>query len=332
MKANYIYIVLFLMNSNFLSAQSIADKKIDPVTYTSFKPGERWYDDKGEIINAHGGGILYSGNTYYWFGEKRGIRASEGVNVYSSKDLYNWKYEGLALAQSDDTLSDIRKGCVMERPKVIYNNRTKKYVMWFHLELKGKGYSAARAGVAVSDKVTGPYQFVSSFRPNGNMSRDMTLFVDDDNTAYHVYSSRENYDLRIAKLTDDYLSPTTLDTMLFSKHREAPALLKYQNKYYLVTSGCTGWAPNKAALHVSNSLWGPWQHVQNNPMSGPNADSTFGSQSTYIQPVMGKKDRFVFMADKWNPKDLKDSRYVWLPIQLKNDELVVEWSNEWKIN
>jgi beta-galactosidase len=297
-----------------------------------FHPGEIWRDIHGDTINAHGGGILYSNNTYYWFGEKRGRHASEGVNVYSSKDLYKWRYEGLALTQADDTLSDIRKGCVMERPKVIYNKRTKKFVMWFHLELRGRGYGAARAAVAVSDKVTGPYQFVSSFRPNGNMSRDMTLFVDEDGAAYEIYSSRENYDLRMTRLTDDYLAVTTQDTMLFSKHREAPALFKYQNKYYLITSGCTGWAPNKADLHMAASIWGPWEPIEGNPMTGPHADSTFGSQSTYIQPVNNAKGRFIFMADKWNPKDLTDSRYIWLPVQFKNNVVTVEWLNEWSLD
>jgi beta-galactosidase len=299
---------------------------------TTFLPGEIWRDTNGDTINAHGGGILYANNLYYWFGEKRNRHASEGVSVYSSKDLSAWKYEGLALAQSDDTLSDIRKGCVMERPKVIYNKVTKKYVMWFHLELKGKGYGAARAAVAVGDKITGPYTFVSSFRPNGNMSRDMTLFTDDDGKAYEIYSSRENYDLRITELTNDWLAATTKDTLLFSKHREAPALFKYQNKYYLITSGCTGWAPNKADLHVAVSPWGPWQEIGGNPMEGANADSTFGSQSAYIQPVMNKKGHFIFMADKWNPKDLRDSRYVWLPVQLKNNELKIEWLPSWSLD
>src|SRR5690606_22853195 len=115
----------------------------------------------------------------------------------SSTDLYNWKFEALALSPDENNAeSDIARGCVMERPKVIYNEKTKKYVMWFHLELKGQGYNAARAGVAISDNVTGPYRFISSFRPNGNMSRDMALFKDDDGEAYHIYSSRENYDLR----------------------------------------------------------------------------------------------------------------------------------------
>lgn len=296
-----------------------------------FKPGELWHDTGGELINAHGGGILYANDRYYWFGEKRGRRASEGVNVYSSRDLYNWKYEGLAFTPEPDTTSDIARGCVMERPKVIYNKKTKKYVMWFHLELRGKGYSAARAAVAVSDKVTGPYKFVHSFRPNGNMSRDMTLFVDKDGKAYHIYSSRENYDLRISRLTDDFLSATTEDKMLFSNHREAPALFFHDNRYFMITSACTGWKPNKAVLHTAESLWGPWTPMPDNPMIGQGADTTFGGQSTFILPVAGKKDAFIFLADRWNPRDLKDSRYLWLPIRFRNDMPYVEWENEWKL-
>ena len=297
----------------------------------SFKPGEIWNDTEGNVINAHGGGLLFKNNTYYWYGEARGKTASQGVNVYSSKDLYHWKFEALALSAATDTLSDIRMGCVMERPKVIYNKKTKKYVMWFHLELKGKGYSAARAGVAISDRLTGPFTFLKSFRPNGNMSRDMNLFVDEDGTAYHIYSSRENYDMRIAQLTDDYLSVTTKDSMLFSEHREAPALFKYQGNYYLITSGCTGWAPNKASLHIAKTLFGPWKLV-GDPMTGPDAEHTFGGQSTYVQPIAGKKNAFLFMAERWNPKNLKDSRYLWLPVQFKNDVPFVNWMNEWNKN
>jgi beta-glucanase (GH16 family) len=327
-----IFHVWLLIAGTSCLAQTQKHKQVSD-RYAAFNPGQPWYDNRGEVINAHGGGLLYSGNTYYWFGERRGKQGTSGVNVYSSQDLYNWKYEGLALStDSTNANSDIVPGCVMERPKVIYNARTRKYVMWFHLEMKGKGYSAARAGVAVSDKVTGPYKFVNSFRPNGNMSRDMTLYVDDDGSAWHMYSSRENYDLRIARLTDDYLQPTTEDKMLFSAHREAPALFKYEGKYYLITSGCTGWAPNKATVHTADSLTGPWTLMNHNPMLGPGADTTFGAQSTYIQPIAGKKDAFLFMADKWNPRDLRDSRYLWLPLHIRNGQPVVEWMHNWDLN
>ena len=297
----------------------------------SFKPGEIWKDQSGDVINAHGGGVLYQNGTYYWYGEKRGGTTSQGVNVYSSNDLYNWKFEGLALAPSVDTTSDIAWGCIMERPKVIYHAQLKKYVMWFHLELKGQGYAAARAAVAISDSPVGPFQFVHSFRPNNNMSRDMGLFVDTDGKAYHIYSSDENYALRMVQLTDDYLHVTAKDSLLFRNHREAPALFKHRDKYYLITSGCTGWDPNRAELHVATSLFGPWKSL-GDPMLGPHSASTFGGQSTYVLPIAGKKDSFIFMADRWNPKDLMDSRYIWLPIDLESGKVQINWKDGWDLN
>ncbi|HEY4154056.1 MAG TPA: family 43 glycosylhydrolase, partial [Puia sp.] len=184
----FLSLVLSLETGQAQPGPDGQQNQIRPPAYSKFVPGQRWYDSNGELINAHGGGILYIHKKYYWFGEKRGKRGSGGINLYSSNDLYNWKYEGLVLAPDEaDTTSDISKGCSMERPKVIYNKKTGRYVLWFHLELRGKGYSAARAGVAVSDKIAGPYKFIGSSRPNGNMSRDMTLFKDDDGSAYIIY-------------------------------------------------------------------------------------------------------------------------------------------------
>ena len=141
---------------------------------TSFKPGTIWPDNNGININAHDGGILNFNGDYYWFGEHKtegrtGNNTLIGVHCYSSKDLYNWKDEGIALKVSDDTTSLITIGCVIERPKVIYNKKTRKFVMWFHHELKGKGYDATMTGVAVSDKATGPYSWLKSVNPNAGL-------------------------------------------------------------------------------------------------------------------------------------------------------------------
>ncbi len=73
----------------------------------AFTPGELWPDNNGVHINAHGGGILHDGDTYYWFGEHKtegtaGNNALVGVHCYSSKDLYNWKDEGVALSVVTD--------------------------------------------------------------------------------------------------------------------------------------------------------------------------------------------------------------------------------------
>ena len=82
------------------------------------------------------------------------------MSCYSSTDLLNWKNEGLVLKVINDTASILNPGCVIERPKVLFNKKTGKFVMWFHHELKGQGYNAALTGVAVSDNITGPYKYI----------------------------------------------------------------------------------------------------------------------------------------------------------------------------
>ena len=73
----------------------------------------------------------------------------------------------------------------------------------------------------------------------------MNLFVDDDGIAYHIYSSEENSTLHISQLTDDYTSYSGKYARFFpGRFMEAPALFKQKGKYYLIMSGCTGWAPN----------------------------------------------------------------------------------------
>jgi len=348
--------------------------------YKNFHPGEEWLDTNGEVINAHGGGIIYFDDTYYWFGEHKiagpeGNKAMIGVHVYSSKDLYNWTDRGIALHVSGDPKSEIVKGCVLERPKVVYNNKTGKFVMWLHLELKDQGYSAARTAVATADNVTGPYTYLRSYRPNANkwpinatakdtmaakggdstllklpgmeratagfylrrdypigqMARDMTIFQDGDK-AYLIYASEENYTMNIAELTDDYLSFTgKWCRLLIGGHNEAPAMFKVGGKYYLITSGCTGWAPNAARSAVSSSIWGPWKKL-GNPCVGPDSSITFHSQSTYALKIQGKKNAFIFMADRWQPENPIDGRYIWLPIQFNTDKIVIKWIDEWNLN
>ncbi|MFO1448277.1 MAG: glycoside hydrolase family 43 protein [Opitutaceae bacterium] len=338
-----------------------------------FVPGAVWNDTTGRPINAHGGGLLFHEGTYYWYGEiKAGLTwlpkvnkawggtrvIAGGVSVYSSKDLANWKDEGVALAvEPKDPDHDLSPENVIERPKVIFNARTRRFVMWFHQD--SPNYAAARAGVAVSDTPTGPFRYVRSFRPNagvrplnatgadftprtdhplardlegGQMSRDMTLFVDDDGAAYQVYASESNQTLHVSKLSDDYLQPAGHYVRMFiGESVEAPAVFKHEGRYYLVGSGCTGWDPNPARAAMATSIFGPWVPLDN-PCRGPEAEVTFRSQITYVTPVAGQPGRFIAMFDRWNKWDLADSRYVWLPVHFDAEKRpVIRWAERWTL-
>ena len=171
--------------------------------------------------------------------------------------------------------------------------------------------------------------FVRRDFSGGQMSRDMTLFVDTDSTAYHIYSSEENLTLHIAELTPDYKDYTGKYVRIFpGGHNEAPAIFKKDSMYYLITSGCTGWDPNAARLFSAKHILGPWT-AHANPCRGEDAELTFHSQSTFILPIEGKADQFIFMADRWMPKTPDKATYIWLPIEFENDLPVLKWKSEW---
>ena len=296
-----------------------------------------WFDDKGHHVNAHGGGVLKDGDAWYWFGEHKiygdfGNRAYVGVHCYSSKDLVDWTDRGIALSVTNEVGHDIESGCIIERPKVVRNAKTGKYVMYFHLELKGKGYSEARVGVAVADKVTGPYAFLKSLRPNGYESRDQTVFVDDDGAAYHFFSSNRNKTMRIIRLSDDYLSHTKDEAVMADGDKtEAPAICRKGDWYYLIGSGCTGWMSNPARSYRAKSPMGPWERLGNpcvrvNPASGLGPERTWGCQSTFILKVSDSD--YLAMFDMWRPKNAIDGRYAWVPVTFTDDNKIeVHWKD-----
>lgn len=352
-----------------------------------FSPGQPWLDTSGLPINAHGGGILDHGGVYYWFGEHKlagpeGNAAHVGVHVYTSSNLYEWKDAGIALAVADDPAHELARGCILERPKVIYNRATGRFVMWFHLEPRGAGYSAARSGVAIAENPTGPYRFLGSLRPNagvwpenvavdarlplrpeeeralaqldlpgaprayypkhslyrrdfrsGQMARDMTLFVDDDGTAFHLYAAEANGTLHISQLRDDYLAPAgRYIRVLPGRFNEAPAVFRARGRYFIFTSDCTGWAPNTARLLVADSMWGPWEEA-GNPCIGTGQEiaNTFWSQPTFILPVAGVADAFIYLGDRWCPENPIAGRYVWLPIEFRHGFPLIRWRDRWDL-
>jgi len=364
------------------------------VFYSSFNPDESWndapwVDNEANPIQAHGGQVqqlTVNGETkWWWYGEDKSLGYRGGVRAYSSDDLYNWNFEGVVLqtmqtkdeletnpyfselySDYDDEQKELvyqtvnKTTSVIERPKVIYNEKNDQYVMWFHADGPitegGSNYAVASAGLAVSDSPTGPFKVVGRYRlhtggnyqGNQGMARDMNLFVDDDKTAYIIYSSEENATMYISRLNEDY---TALDVpqgeavegVDFSRNfvnwsREAPAMFKYDGKYYLMTSGCTGWSPNAAQYAVADSPLGPWT-AMGDPCVGDTKKTTFNTQSTCIFPVDAENGKFIYMGDRWSSPDvagttgdLRDSRYVWLPVEFdQNGNMMLKYYDEWTL-
>ena len=276
------------------------------------------------------------GEDYYWFGENRNPNGTFfAVSAYRSRYLKQWEFRHHVLSMSSDPELDPAN---VERPKVVYNEATGRYVMWMHWE-NGRDYGEARAAVASSETVEGDYAYHGSFRPfagtgvidhdrPGYMSRDCTLFVDDDGTGYFLSTTNENYDVNLYRLTDDYLDIDSRAATLFAGgHREAPALFKRNGVYFLVTSGSTGWTPNQAQYATSTSLTGGWSSMTNVADS-----STFYSQSTFVVEVTGGgQTSYLFMGDRWAGAyggPVNESSYVWQPIAFgADDRMSMSWNN-----
>ncbi|GLZ34509.1 hypothetical protein Lesp02_66960 [Lentzea sp. NBRC 105346] len=292
-------------------------------------PGVQWKDTSGNPIQAHGGGMIKVGSTYYWFGEDK-TGTSQGnawfrnVPCYSSSDLQHWKFEANVLTRQAS--GDLGPKRVIERPKVIYNASTKQYVMWMHVD--DGGHTITKVGVATSSSVCGQYKYLGSFKPQGNISLDIQLFVDDDGSAYFFGEARAAGGLRLYKLTSDYLKIDKLVSVL--EDYESPAIFKHDGRYYVLGSHRTGWRTNDNMYTSSTSLsggWAPWK------LFAPKGSKTYNSQTTFVLPVTGTAGTtFMFMGDRWQPSSLGTSPYVWLPLTVSGTSVSMKWYDRWYID
>lgn len=318
------------------------------VNQAGFRPAQIWSDNNGVSINAHGGGVIFFKGKYYWYGEHKLAGKSEaqfadgGIHCYSSADLVNWKDEGIVLSVDyEDNKSDLAYGCILERPKVVYNKKNKQFVAYFKLYLRGVGYETSNVGVAVADKPNGPFTYHHKFHGGGSPkgSGDFSMFKEEDGSLYHLTVRKPDKTFVIGKMDDNYYYPLGAYQACggISLHTEAPALIKRAGVYHLLGSGSSGWKPNAARYFTTDNLIGKWT-FRGNPCFGFNSldnigiDSTYGGQSSFIFPVVGLKDTYIAMFDIWKPATPIAGRYIWLPIKFKNGKMSVTWHDTWDLS
>ena len=295
-------------------------------------------DINGNYFNCHGLGILFYNGVYYAYGEsKTGVTQkpgsatafipTTGVNCYSSTDLINWKFENKVLKpNTEDSTSVLYTDKVIERPKVIYNEKNNNFVMIFHSDTSD--YKFARIGIASCDTPTGNFTLIGTYRPSlpNSTARDLTAFVDDDKTAYVFVSRDNNTSLYCHKLNDDYTGFTDeYSIVIRNGNREAPAVFKYDGSYYIMTSGLSGWNPNPTRIYKSSTINGTYVDEGLTCLNDTNSNS-YGSQPTFVLPVDENKYgyKFIAMFDKWNTQDLSQSSYLWLPLILQDGKFYVD--------
>lgn len=281
--------------------------------YNSIKPGQVWLDTNGKPIQAHGFSVFYNEEEklYYWYGENKEKTKGGffnkiwhwGVRCYTSRDLYNWEDKGLIIPpQPEDLSSPLHPTYCMDRPHIIYCEKTKKYVAWLKIMA---GEVSQFMSVMQADSFLGPYEFVHKiYKPLQMDSGDFALYVEPETKkAYYIYE-RPHFEMITATLSDTY----TEVSGEYSRHyqnllppytREAPTIFEKDGKKYLFTSGTSGYYPNPSQVAVFEDFHGEYRDL-GNPHIGDESNTSFSSQITCVLKVPGR-DLYIACADRWMP-------------------------------
>lgn len=344
--------------------------------YDSIRPGQVWLDTNGKRIQAHGGSVMYIDGVYYWYGENKEKTTGDtdvwtwGVRCYTSEDLYNWEDRGLIIEpDQENEESSLHPSSMLDRPHIIYNQETKKYVCWMKIMNRDGTQTET---IMTADHILGPYTLVrEGLKPLNMSAGDFDLAVAPDGKAYY-YFERVHSETICADLTADYTDVTGYYSTHFPHIsppyvREATAHFMRNGKHYLVTSGTTGYLPNPSEVAVADTWHGPYR-VLGNPHPEDQSNTSYHSQISSVFKVEGKKDLYIAVADRWVPDrmDLKyeeyaaefermfasgydgivefgekfgnDSQrntsiadYVWLPFRFDGEMAYLDWKDEWRI-
>ena len=312
---------LILLINSFLTLAQLPGKM------DAIYSGTPWFDQNGNVVSAHGANIIKENGKFYLFGEAHtdDSNAFAGFNCYSSKDLYNWKFESIALPVQKS--GKLGTNSVGERVKVMKCPKTKEYIMFMHAD--SITYKNQFVGYATSKKITGPYEFKGALLFNGKPIKkwDMGVFQDTDGSGYILIHGGEIY-----KLSDDYKSVVEQVNPNMTSGFESPTMFKKDDLYYFIGSHLTSWERNDNYYYTSNSIKGPWT---SRGLIAPEGSLTWNSQSTFVLPIIGTKETtYLFMGDRWSfPKQASSATYVWQPLVISETSLSMPTYQEaWQIN
>jgi sucrose-6-phosphate hydrolase SacC (GH32 family) len=258
-------------------------------------------------------------------GEDRSHSWHPDVNLYHSRDMEIWEYDG-KIIENGVTTPELGTTRMIERPKLLHCPKTGRYVIWCHYE--ASDYSASEVGVFSSEHITGPYRLEWCGRPLGIKSRDCNVFVDDDGTAYFISTIEENQHLGLFRLSDDYIRPLECTVLMRGLRREAPAIVRVDSLYYMLSSACTGWDPNQCMLSTSESLTEGWS-----PLVPVGDKIAYDTQASSILTLRkGRRTQYLYVGDRWKDPDLPQSKIILIPIELKDGKCDFPYVETFRLN
>ena len=277
-------------------------------------PGKPWLDTKGERIQAHGGAVFFEDGVYYWYGEnkehtdgKNGVW-TWGIKVYSSTDLMNWKNLGFLIPPVlDDPNSPLFPAKHLDRPHILKCPATGKYVCWIKISGPSSVFTVWQA-----DRLLGPYSLIEEqYTPGGRAIGDFDLIADEATGKGYLYFDADHRSILCMELEPDYLHAANEKAVSYPDlhppfTREAPPLFEHEGKKYMLTSGMTGYVPNR-----SDSAWAQtWDGVFKSigdPHQDDSSHASFNSQISKIFRIQGT-NQWIAMADRWLPEYPVDAR------------------------
>ncbi len=304
-------------------AQSNTEQKDSE--WITIQNGILWKTAAGETVQAHAPGFVRLGNRWYMVGEDRSQTWNPDVNLYSSTDLRNWRFEK-KIIENGKTDARLGSSRMIERAKLLYNEKTKKFVVWCHWE--SRDYSASEAACFSCDKVDGDYKLVWSGRPLGIKSRDCNVFQDVDGKAYFISTTEENQHLGLFELSDDYLSVVSHTQLFPYQRREAPAIVRIGKRYFMLSSACTGWDPNQCKLAYSDDLRSGWS-----PLTDIGNSIAFDTQAAAILEVKGtKQTTHLYVGDRWQDPNLPNTKTIMFPISFSDKSCEFVYHERFDLN
>ena len=284
-------------------------------------------DLRGRVINAFGGGVLYADGAYHRYGlslrslsaEEGGEKSGNGIAMYRSDDLYNWENEGIVLPLTGREDSPLRGPMKLDGPSILYNEKTRKYVLWCHYVRfpgdEGTGEGMNEAAVAVSNRVNGPYQFLGTVRPIDGKTPvcGLTAFKDADGNGYLILDRMEEGGRRltVAKLSDDFLSVTAeWAPIAHGENRQTPCVTRHGSEYVLL---CRNGASGPYACLRAASPMGPWVEAP-----APLGDGLCSDKPAAFL-TLADSQRQILLLDRYNPENLQRSAGIFLPVSFTED-------------